>query len=197
LALNVTLYFATRFATGYGAEYIAAYTIAINLWFFCAFFIDGYASAGNILSGKFLGAKAYDLLIRLSNKLIKYGILVGLLLALIGGLFYQPLGLLFTSDPKVLDYFYNIFWIVLLMQPLCAVAFIFDGMFKGLGQMKFLRNILLGATFLVFVPVLFWLDALDLKLYAIFIGLTLWIIARGIPLIIKFRQQFLPLAQKM
>ncbi|NRA94463.1 MAG: MATE family efflux transporter, partial [Psychroserpens sp.] len=52
LALNATLYFATSFATAYGTEYIAAYTIAINLWFLGAFIIDGYASAGNILSGK-------------------------------------------------------------------------------------------------------------------------------------------------
>ena len=56
LALNTALYLATRFATGYGNEYIAAYTISINLWFFAAFAVDGYASAGNILSGKLFGA---------------------------------------------------------------------------------------------------------------------------------------------
>ena len=197
LALNATLYFATRFATAYGAAHIAAYTIAINLWFFCAFFIDGYASAGNILSGKLLGAKAYDLLITLSNKLLRYGIIGGAILGILGGIFYHPIGRLFTNDPEVLQHFYQVFWVILLMQPLCAIAFIFDGMFKGLGQMKFLRNILLGATFLVFIPLLFWLDSLELKLYAIFIALTLWIVARGIPLVIKFRSQFLPLAQKM
>ena len=197
LALNATLYFATRFATAYGPAYIAAYTIAINLWFFCAFFIDGYASAGNILSGKLLGAKAYDLLITLSNKLLRYGMIGGTALAIIGAIFYHPIGEIFTDDPEVLSHFYEVFWIVLLMQPLCAIAFIFDGMFKGLGKMKYLRNLLLLATFLVFIPSLFWLDTLNLKLHAIFIALTLWIIARGIPLVIKFRSQFLPLAQKM
>jgi Na+-driven multidrug efflux pump len=81
------------------------------------------------------------------------------------------------------------------MQPLCALAFIFDGMFKGLGKMKYLRNVLLFSTFIVFVPILFWLDTLDYKLYAIFIALTIWIVARGIPLIIKFRRMFLPLTK--
>jgi len=196
LALNVTLYFATRFATSYGEAHIAAYTIAINLWFFGAFFIDGFASAGNILSGKLLGAKQYSTLITLSNTLIKYGIIVGIALSIVGTLFYMPLGRLFSKDPAVLTEFYNVFWIILLMQPLCALAFIFDGVFKGLGKMKFLRNLLLASTFLVFLPVLFFLDHLNLKLYAIFIALTIWIIARGVPLIIKFRQLFLPLAQK-
>jgi putative MATE family efflux protein len=193
IALNVTLYFASAFATSYGSEYIAAYTIAINLWFLGAFIIDGYSSAGNILSGKLYGAKAYHLLIKLSNQLIKYGIIIGFITASIGALFYFPLGRIFTSDPKVLQVFYEVFWVVLLMQPFCALAFIFDGIFKGLGKMKYLRNVLLFATFLVFVPILFCLDSLDFKLYAIFIALTIWIIARGIPLIIKFRQLFLPL----
>lgn len=196
LALNVTLYFATRFATGYGAAYIAAYTIAINLWFLGAFIIDGYASAGNILSGKLFGAKAYKTLLQLSNKLIKYGIAIGVVIAVVGSLVYFPLGRIFTKDQKVLYEFYNIFWIVLAMQPLCALAFIFDGIFKGLGEMKYLRNVLLFSTFIVFVPVLFWLDSLNYKLYAIFIALTFWIIARGIPLIIKFRKIFIPLSQK-
>ena len=193
IALNVTLYFASAFATSYGSEYIAAYTIAINLWFLGAFIIDGYSSAGNILSGKLYGAKAYHLLIKLSHQLIKYGIIIGFITASIGALFYFPLGRIFTSDPKVLQVFYEVFWVVLLMQPFCALAFIFDGIFKGLGKMKYLRNVLLFATFLVFVPILFCLDSLDFKLYAIFIALTIWIIARGIPLIIKFRQLFLPL----
>ncbi|MBJ7879507.1 MATE family efflux transporter [Gelidibacter salicanalis] len=195
LALNVTLYFANAYATSYGKEYIAAYTIAINLWFLGAFIIDGYASAGNILSGKLFGANRPDLLIALSNKLIKYGILVGVGLAAIGALLYYPLGNLFSNDPAVLEAFYEVFWIVLVMQPICALAFIFDGMFKGLGRMKYLRNVLLGATFLVFLPILLYLDYLEYQLYAIFIAMTFWMLARGLPLIIKFRQLFLPTPQ--
>lgn len=197
LALNVTLYFATRFATGYGPSYIAAYTIAINLWFFGAFFIDGYASAGNILSGKLFGAKHYKTLLHLSNKLILYGIIIGIGLGLIGALFYERVGTVFSDDPQVLTRFTDIFWIVLAMQPLCALAFIFDGIFKGLGKMKTLRNILLASTFLVFVPLVFLLDGLGYQLHAIFIAMTFWIIARGVPLIIIFRKKFIPLSQKM
>ncbi|WP_298492904.1 MATE family efflux transporter [uncultured Algibacter sp.] len=195
IALNVTLYYASAFATSYGAHYIAAYTIAINLWFLGAFIVDGYASAGNILSGKLYGAKAYSSLMILSNKLIKYGLIIGALLGLLGAIFYYPIGGIFTKEPEVLEAFYNVFWIVLLMQPLCTLAFIFDGIFKGLGKMKYLRNVLLFSTFIIFIPILFWLDSLGYKLHAIFIAITFWIIARGIPLIIKFRKIFMPLAQ--
>ena len=195
LALNITLYFATKYATGYGKNYIAAYTIAINLWFLGAFIIDGYASAGHILSGKLYGQKNYKDLLSLSQQLIKYGIYLGGLVAIIGAVFYYPIGRLFTKEPEVLKTFYSVFWMVLAMQPLCALAFIFDGMFKGLGKMKDLRNLLLLSTCVVFLPVLFIADYYNLKLHGIFIAFTLWIIARGFPLIIKFRKQFLPLAQ--
>ncbi|RZN83838.1 MAG: MATE family efflux transporter [Winogradskyella sp.] len=195
IALNVALYYATSFATSYGPTYIAAYTIAINLWFLGAFLIDGYASAGNILSGKLLGAKDYKTLIKLSNKLIKYGIVVGLIMASIGALFYYPIGRIFSNDSEVLTAFYDVFWIVLLMQPLCALAFIFDGVFKGLGKMKYLRNLLLFSTLLVFIPIIFYTDSIGLKLHGVFIAFTLWIIARGIPLIIKFRKTYNSLAQ--
>ena len=196
IALNVALYFGTSFATKYGTTYIAAYTIAINLWFLGAFLIDGYASAGNILSGKLFGAKDYKTLINLSDKLIKYGVVVGIIIGAIGALFYYPIGNIFTDDETVLNEFYKVFWIILAMQPLCALAFIFDGVFKGLGKMQYLRNVLLFSTLLVFIPVIFTTDQLELKLYGIFTAFTLWIIARGLPLIIKFRKTFKPLAQK-
>jgi putative MATE family efflux protein len=195
IALNIALYFGTSFATKYGPIYIAAYTIAINLWFLGAFLIDGYASAGNILSGKLLGAKEYSTMITLSNKLIKYGIVVGAIIAVCGGLLYFPIGHIFTNDKEVLKEFYNVFWIVLAMQPLCALAFIFDGVFKGLGKMQYLRNVLLFSTLLVFIPVVLVTDYLDYKLYGVFLAFTLWILARGIPLIIKFRKTYSTLAQ--
>ena len=196
IALNVTLYYGSAFATGYGKQYIAAYTIAINLWFLGAFIVDGYASAGNIISGKLYGGKEYKTLVHLSNTLIKYGIVIGLIMAIVGGALYYPLGSVFSNDPEVLKEFGNIFWIVLAMQPFCALAFIFDGIFKGLGMMKHLRNVLLFSTFIVYIPILFWFDNLDYKLYAIFIAMTFWIISRGALLIIKFRKIFIPLSQK-
>ena len=196
IALNLALYFATSFATAYGTNDIAAYTIAINLWFFAAFAVDGYASAGNILSGKLYGAQQIEPLVKLSQRLTKKALIVGLIMAGIGAVFYTPIGTIFTSETQVLSRFYDVFWIILIMQPFCALAFVFDGIFKGLGKMKVLRNVLVTATVVIFIPGLLISDYLNLKLHGIFIAFTLWMIARGIPLVIKFRKQFLPHTQK-
>ena len=196
IALNVALYFGTSYATSYGKEYIAAYTIGLNIWFLGAFMIDGYSSAGNILSGKLLGAKDYQTLLKLSRKLTKYGFVIGGCLTIFGGLFYESIGTVFTKDPVVLEKFYASFWIILAMQPLCAITFIFDGMYKGMGEMKILRNLLLLSTGVVFIPVLLVFDAFDYKLHAIWIAFTCWVVVRGFPLILLFRWKFIPLAQK-
>ena len=197
LALNIALYFGSSFAAKYGDEFIAAYTIAINLWFLGAFIIDGYSSAGTILSGKFFGEKSYNKLIELAFKLSLIGVILGISIFTIGMVFYNHLGIMFTKDEIVLVEFYNIFWIVLIMQPFCALAFIYDGIFKGLGWMKELRNVLLFSTFIVFIPTLLIADSYAYKLEGIFFAFTLWIIARGAPLIIKFYKTCVPLVQKM
>ena len=193
IALNIALYLATAYSTSYGKEYIAAYTITINLWLLAAFMIDGFASAGNILSGKLLGAKQYGLLIKLSNRLLVYGLVTGVIMAGVGFLFYNFIGGVFTKETQVLNEFYTVFWFVLLSLPVSAITFIFDGMFKGMGKMKYLRNVLILSTGFVFLPSLLIFDYLDLKLYAIWLAFTFWIIARGAPLIFNFRKTFIPL----
>jgi len=189
-SLNVTLYFCNAFATKYGDEFIAAYTIAINLWFLVAFIIDGYSSAGTILSGKLYGEKSYGVLMKFGNDLTKIGVKIGIIMCIIGFVFYYPLGRIFNNDPVVLEEFYNVFWIVLAMLPLCSIAFIFDGIYKGLGWMKDLRNVLLFSTFIIFVPFVILFDHYELGLHGIFYAFTLWILSRSIPLIIKFRKTF-------
>jgi MATE family multidrug resistance protein len=196
IALNIALYFATSYATGYGKEYIAAYTISLNIWLLGAFMIDGYSSAGNILSGKLLGARDYKSLVQLSAKLFKYSIIIGVLVAVIGFVFYGHIGRIFTQERLVLDQFDAIFWIILITQPINAITFIFDGMFKGMGEMKYLRNLLILSTSFVFIPTLLIFDYFDYKLIAIWMAFTFWIVARGLPMLLKFRKIFLPLAEK-
>ena len=193
IALNTALILAVREATALGDNYIGAHTIAINLWLFSAFFIDGYSAAGNIMGGRLLGSKDYNGLYILSKKILRYGLVVSLFLMLLGFVFYKPIGTIFSNDEPVLSTFYSIFFIVILGQPFNTIAFIYDGLFKGLGEMKYLRNTLLVATFLGFIPALFIAKYFDLKLYGIWIAFTVWMFIRGGALVIEFKRKYLPL----
>ena len=192
ISLNIALYMANAYATKYGANYIAAQTIAFQIWLFFAFFIDGYASAGNIMSGKFLGQKEYTKIWKLSSQLNRYTFFISLVLGMTCFMFYESIGMLFSKEKEVLSLFNSIFWIVLIMQPINAVAFVFDGIFKGLAEAVLLRNTLLASTFLGFIPVLLLGDYFDLKLYAIWIAFFVWMLMRGGILLIIFKKRFLP-----
>lgn len=195
VALNIALLMAVREATSLGKEFIAAHTIAINLWLFSAFFIDGYGAAGNILGGRLLGAKKYKKLWVLTKRVNIYNLVVSLILILFGVVLYNPLGLLFTNDSLVLSTFYGVFFIVLISQPFNALGFTFDAIFKGLGEMKYLRNILIGSTLFGFVPTLLICNYFNLKLMGVWIALVVWIAFRAVALIVKYKNKYYPLAK--
>ncbi|MDN6280609.1 MAG: MATE family efflux transporter [Psychroflexus sp.] len=191
LALNIAIYMANTYATGYGKTYIAAQSILMNIWLFFSFFIDGYANAGNAIGGRLLGAKAYQKLWLLSKDISKYAVIIAISLSLICFIFYSDIGYFFNKDSDVLHAFSQVFWIVLLMQPMNAIAFMFDGVFKGLGEAKYLRNLLLAATFLGFLPTLLICDYFGLQLYGIWIAFSVWMFIRSSALVIQFRLKYL------
>lgn len=195
LALNTALILAVREATALGDKYIGAHTIAINIWLFSAFFIDGYGAAGNIMGGKLLGAKDYKSLWKLSKKIVFYGLVVSIVLMVCATLLYYPIGRIFSNETPVLQTFYGIFFIIILGLPINTIAFVLDGLFKGLGEMKYLRNTLLTATFLGFIPMLFLGKYLNWSLTGIWIAFTVWMIIRSGALIWKFHKKFKPLIE--
>lgn len=195
IALNTALILATRQATALGNEYIAAHTIALQLWLFTAFFLDGYGGAGNILGGRLLGERNFSSLYKLTKRLCAYNLIVAGILVLIGIIFYEPLGLIFNKDEKVLSIFNGMFFMVLVCLPFNALAFTTDSIFKGLGEMSFLRNVLLGATVFAFIPFLYIADYMNWGLIGIWAALIIWIAYRAVALIIKYRLKYLPLAK--
>jgi putative MATE family efflux protein len=194
VALNIALLMAVREATSLGKEFIAAHTIAINLWLFSAFFIDGYGAAGNILGGRLLGAKKFKKLSILTRRVNIYNLVVSFILIGLGILFYKPIGFIFTKDDLVLSTFYGVFYIVLISQPVNAVGFTFDAIFKGLGEMKYLRNVLIASTLFGFIPALLICNYFDLKLKGIWIAIVVWIGFRAFALLFKYKNKYSPLA---
>lgn len=188
--LNIAIYMANAYATGYGKEYIAAQSILMNIWLFFSFFIDGYASAGNAMAGKLVGQNNYMGLWNLSKRISQYSIIVSVVLILLCAVFYKPIGLLFNQDPEVIHIFTTVFWIVLIMQPINTLAYIYDGIFKGMGDAKLLRNNLFFATFCGFIPTLLLFDYLDFKLYSVWFAFAVWMACRSFPLMYIFKRDY-------
>ncbi len=189
-AVNTAYFYSTRFASGYGESYIAVQHICMNIWFFCAFFIEGYCNAGNALAGKFNGQNNRPALWNLS-KVISMNSLklaTGLMLILFIG--YYFIGKLFFKDEYALSLFYGVFWMVLLTLPPMAIAFTYDEMLKGIGKMAYLRNTLLLATLLGFIPAIYLMDFTGFKMHAIWIAFICWMSFRAIRLSGYFNRNY-------
>ncbi len=194
IALNACYYLGNRFATGYGEAYIGAHSIAMQVWLFSAFFIDGYAAAGSSLVGRFAGARDWSSVYRVSWRVVRQSVLIGTGLAVLYTFAYGSIAGLFTTDGTVLALFSAVFWLVVVTQPINAVAFAFDGVYKGLGDGKILRNVLLISTFFVFVPLIYGTDALGWQLHAVWFAFLVWMAARGLLLTLHFQRHHSPRA---
>ncbi|WP_438962921.1 MATE family efflux transporter [Nonlabens sp.] len=189
VAINIAIFLSYRYAAGYGASHGATHAILMNIWLFFSFFIDGFANAGNAIGGKLLGSKDLNGLQYLGKTTTKYGVIIALILVTICALFYSFIGHQFTDDSTVFNLFMSTFWIVLLMQPINAVAFVFDGIFKGWGEAPYLRNVLIILTAAVFIPTLLIFDYFDFELKAIWIAFTFWMLGRAAVLTFKFKDR--------
>ena len=192
IALNICYYLGNRYATSYGVAHIGAHSIAMQIWLFSAFFIDGYSSAGSVLTGRFNGERNWKELYRVAWQVVRMSVTIGSVLAVIYLAGYNLIGGIFTSDPQVLLLLGSIFWIVIITQPINAIAFTFDGVYKGLGNGKILRNSLIVATFLVFIPIAWLTDQLGWQLYAVWAAFLSWMIARGLLLALHFQKNYHP-----
>lgn len=195
LSLNIALVLAVKEATALGTASVAAHTIAANIWLFTAFFIDGYGAAGNVLGGRLLGAKNYTGLWLLTKRVNTYNLIVAGLLMIVCTVGYSVAGALFSNEESVLTVFYSAFYIVILIQPLNSIAFTLDAIFKGLGEMAYLRNTLLVSTFLGFVPVIYLSKEMGWGLEGIWMAFVVWMLFRASALCIKYYNTYYKLAK--
>ena len=190
IALNTCYYLGNRYATGYGEAYIGAHSIAMQIWLFSAFFIDGYAAAGSVLIGRLNGERNWTDLYRVAWQVVRMSVIIGGALSLLYLIGYPFIGGVFTNDKAVLTLFQAVFWMVIITQPINAVAFAFDGVYKGLGAGKILRNVLLISTAVCFIPVIMGTNHLGWKLFSVWTAFLLWMIARGGLLAVHFEKRY-------
>ena len=142
-----------------------------------------------------MGAKRYHQLWVVTKRTNIYNLIICLILIVFGILFYKQLGLLFSKDTLVLSTFYSIFILVLISQPVNSLGFTLDAIFKGLGEMKFLRNVLIGSTLFGFIPAIFIGNYFNLKLIGVWIAIVIWVAFRAVALMIKFKRKYYTLAK--
>ncbi len=148
LALVSTLTLATAVATRLGPRQVAAHQVVAQIWLFLALVVDSIAIAGQALVGRLLGEGEPREARRVADRLLGWGLGLGLTL---GALFWTLRGVLptwFTADLDILGLVDTVYVFVIVSQPIGALVFVWDGLFMGAQDFRFLavQMLLSGAA---------------------------------------------------
>ncbi len=143
--LNVFSLLAVRKATQLGADSGAANQAMRQVWMFGTLVLDSYAVAGQSLVAYFFGAARIRDARKVGEIVCFWGLGSGVALA---GIMWIGAGLVIDLlvPPSAVSLFHSAWLIVVVVQPVNALAFSTDGIHWGTGDYRYLRNAVLLAT---------------------------------------------------
>ncbi|WP_159518806.1 MATE family efflux transporter [Sunxiuqinia indica] len=171
--------FFTSKSAGINDHILAVNSILIQFLLFFAFFIDGFAYAGEAISGRFVGEKNRSQFLKLTRLLFYWGSI----LALAFGIFYlfanRIILSVLTNQQNIIETALNFkLWVVI--TPIVSFAsFIWDGVYIGSTASKEMRNSMIGASMLVFLPSYFLLQPI-IGNHALWLAMMLFMLSRGV-----------------
>ncbi len=130
----------TVISARYGDVMLAVSTILMKLLMFFSYFTDGFAYAGEALTGRFIGEGSREGVRATARGCFAWGLGVVALFLLVYGLGGVPVLRLMTSDPSVVAAGEPFLPWLLAMPVIGCPAFIWDGIFIGATATRDLRN---------------------------------------------------------
>ncbi|WP_329196699.1 MULTISPECIES: MATE family efflux transporter [unclassified Streptomyces] len=186
LSLRAILMIATAVAARLGDADIAAHQILLSLWTLLAFALDAIAIAGQAIIGRYLGAGDTEGAKALCRRMVRWGVIGGLVLGLLVVLARSVFVPLFTSDPVVEDTLLPALLVLAVSQPICGIVFVLDGVLMGAGDGRYLAGAML-LTLAVFTPAALLLPSLGGGLTALWWAMTLMMVVRMATLQLRAR----------
>jgi len=158
--LTLVTTFFTFVSSGMGDMILAANALLMQFFMLFSYFMDGFAYAGEALTGRYIGADNKVLLAGMLRRLFFWGFIVSAVSVMIYLFFPDPILKMLTNDKAVIETTKSfLFWTVLIPVTGFA-AFLWDGVFIGATASKEMRNamvfsaVVFFACYYIAVPVL-------------------------------------------
>ena len=181
----------TIISAKFGDLMLASSAIMMKILMIFSFFTDGFAYAGQALTGKFIGAEDYSSMRGGVKAVFNWSMGVAVLFIGIYWALGVPLLRLMTSDADVVQACRQFLPWLIAMPPLGCAAFTWDGIYEGATASRPIRDAMLAAALFFFLswfggkaildgssPVNYQAAAIHVLLGAYFIHLlvrTLWL----------------------
>lgn len=168
----------TKASSSMGDNVLAANTILMQLFTLFSYFMDGFAYAGEALSGRYYGARNFGMLRLAVSVMFRVGIVVAILFSLLYCFWGEEiLGLFSESDDILGSAVGSMRWVV--WVPVVSFgAFLWDGILIGMTRSVVMRNSMVMSTVLFF-GVYFLLDWLGI-VGGLWISFLFYLFSRGV-----------------
>jgi putative MATE family efflux protein len=186
LTLRVALLVMAYVATAAGTRSVAAHQVAFTIWMFLALAMDAVAIAGQAIVGRYLGAGDVDGTRAATRRMIEWGVAAGVLLAAVVVALRFAYVPLFTDDMAVRELLGSVLVVAAVFQPVAGAVFALDGVLIGAGDGRYLAwaGVL---TLAAFLPLAFWVLAVDGGLVALWWAFGAFMVARLVTLLWRER----------
>lgn len=138
-ALFLALGLATAVAARIDPATLAGHQVTFQVHMFIALVLDSLAIPGQILVGRALGARDHAEARAVSRRLLGWGVVAGLVVAVALAASSPWLPGVFTEDPAVVERARLALLVAAVVQVPAAVAFVLDGVLIGASDFRFLQ----------------------------------------------------------
>lgn len=155
LCLIFTFSFFTARSAAENDTILAVNTLLLQFLFIFSYFLDGFSYAAESLVGRYIGARDHQRLRTVIRYLFNWGFILSLPFALgylLGG---DMILHVLTNNQSVIDLAHQYIPWVMLVPFATFAAFIWDGIFIGATAAAPMRNTLVVASLVIFLPVYF------------------------------------------
>ena len=169
----------TTTSAGMGDDILAVNTLLLQFLFLFSYFMDGFAYAAESIAGRYFGAGNIPLLKKFTRNIFMWGIIISI-----------PFSLAYTMAGKYILYILTdnqmvianaqpyLPWLALI--PLVSfAAFIWDGIFTGCTATSAMRNTMIFATIIIYIPLNFLLHS-PLGNDGLWLAMVIFMLARSL-----------------
>lgn len=174
---SINLFFVKAGST-YGEVSVAANTLLMQLFLTFSYFMDGFAYAGEALTGRYVGAKDNSSLREMLRKLFSIGAILAPLMALLYFLWGDALLGVLSDKPEVLGHALGFELWYVLIPMVSFLAFLWDGIFVGMTTSKPMMQAVTLACF-TFYLVYFGLQT-QIGEHALWLAFVLYLAVRSL-----------------
>ena len=119
---------------------LAAHQLALTIWTFLAFSLDAIAIAAQAITGRYLGAGDVQGTREVTARMVRWGLVSGVVTGALLAVASPLLGPLFTGDAAVHEALVPVLLVAALGQPVAGIVFVLDGVLIGAGDGAYLAR---------------------------------------------------------